>query len=62
MNAPSLPDKQKRLTERLKEIEYQNALELRVILREVARIKRAYYKAVGRSDPERQSTPKKSDK
>lgn len=62
MNAPSLPEKQKGLTERLKEIEYQNALELRVILREVARIKRAYYKAVGRPDAASIHSPKKSDK
>lgn len=62
MNAPSLPEKQKGLTERLKEIEYQNALELRVILREVARIKRAYYKAIGRPDPASIHSPKKSDK
>jgi hypothetical protein len=61
MNAPSLPEKQKRLTERLREIESQNALELRVILREVARIKRAYYKAIGRTNPKSTSDQKKID-
>ena len=59
MNAPSLPEKQKRLTERLREIESQNALELRVILREVARIKRAYYKAIGRPNPKSSANHKK---
>lgn len=59
MNAPSIPEKQKGLSDRLTEIESQNALELRVIMREVARIKRAYYKALGRPDPSKSQRNKK---